>query len=354
MNYSNKISDSLVSESYSIYNYQKINYNTRIFKKSIVIKKGDLYRNELVKQSYKRLISLGLFKYVNISFDTINNNKLIGNIILNPATTQNLSFSLDGTNNERLFGFQNSLDYLHNNLFHGGERLSLSVKSSLEIQLLLTDSKESGFTNKPNTIEFGPHFHFYLPKYFLINKIGNLKKHINPTTEISGTFNIQDRPDFRRVNQELSFGWIFHEKKPITWHINPILISIIDIELTEKFKSQIEDLNDQYISASFQDHVVAGGVFSFEYNNQKFKYNSRAFYFKSTLELAGGSLFRIHELINKEKDLVTNSYNFLGIRYAHYQKITFDIRYYQPFSKNHHQKECLPQLQDYNNYQPDN
>ena len=43
-------------------------------------KKNDFYNYDYAKQTYKRLISLGLFNYVNISFDTISNNHLIGNI----------------------------------------------------------------------------------------------------------------------------------------------------------------------------------------------------------------------------------------------------------------------------------
>lgn len=324
--------DSIENSFFKIVNYQPINFKSKVFKNSIFFKKDDYYKKSVAQQTYRSLISLGLFKYVNISFDTLTDNKLVGNIELTPSKTQNLSLSLDGTNNERLFGFQGGIDYFHNNLFHGGEKILISLKSSFEIQLLLTDSKETGISNKPNTTEFGPEFHFYLPKYLLINKIGNLRKHINPVTEFTGAFNIQDRPDYYRRNQELSFGWIFHENKTTTWHINPLLISIVDIEINSDFQNQIESYNDQYILSSFQDHVVAGGVFSFEYNGQNLSYNSNSLYFKTTFESAGGTLFNFHELINKDKNSLTDSYDFLGIRYAHFQKATLDLRYYQGLS----------------------
>jgi len=324
--------DSIENSFFKIVNYQPINFKSKVFKNSIFFKKDDYYKKSVAQQTYRSLISLGFFKYVNISFDTLTDNKLVGNIELTPSKTQNLSLSLDGTNNERLFGFQGGIDYFHNNLFHGGEKILISLKSSFEIQLLLTDSKETGISNKPNTTEFGPEFHFYLPKYLLINKIGNLRKHINPVTEFTGAFNIQDRPDYYRRNQELSFGWVFHENKTTTWHINPLLISIVDIEINSDFQNQIESYNDQYILSSFQDHVVAGGVFSFEYNGQNLSYNSNSLYFKTTFESAGGTLFKFHELINKDKNPLTDSYDFLGIRYAHFQKATLDLRYYQGLS----------------------
>ena len=324
--------DGIENSFFKIVNYQPINFKSKIFKNSILFKQDDYYKKSIAQQTYRSLISLGLFKYVNISFDTLPGNKLVGNIELTPSKSQNLSLSLDGTNNERLFGFQGGIDYFHNNLFHGGEKILISLKSSFEIQLLLTDSKETGISNKPNTTEFGPEFHFYLPKYLLINKIGNLSKHINPVTEFTGAFNIQDRPDYYRRNQELSFGWVFHENKTTTWHINPLLISIVDIEINSDFQTQIESYNDQYILSSFQDHVVAGGVFSFEYNGQNLSYNSNSIYFKTTFESAGGTLFNFHQLTAKNKDPLTDSYDFLGIRYAHFQKATIDLRYYQGIS----------------------
>ena len=93
---------------------------------------------------------------------------------------------------------------------------------------------------------------------------------------------------------------------------------------------QIDSLNDQFIAASFQDHIVAGSVFSFEYNNQNTKIRKNDFYAKATVESAGGLLHQIHELIGKDKNPLTNSYDLLGIRYAHYKKATVDLRYYQP------------------------
>ena len=327
---SNLSIDSISKSGIYIYNYNPISFKKKIFNKSIRLKKGDLYTNELAQNSYKRLISLGLFKYVTISFDTIANNSLNSNIELAPSKVQNFSFSVDGTNKDRLLGVLGSLNYTHNNLFHGGEKLLLSLKGSFEIQMLLTENRQSSSSIRPNTTEFGPEFHFILPKYFLINRLGGFKNHINPLTEFTGAYNIQNRPDFYRKNQELSFGWIFHERKKITWHINPLLISLVDFNLDSTFRSLINTLDNEYILASFQDHVVAGGVFSFEFNGQDLNHNSNSFYLKSTFESAGGSLFRFHELSNKEKNISSNSYDFLGIRYAHFQKLTLDLRYYQP------------------------
>ena len=114
-----------------------------------------------------------------------------------------------------------------------------------------------------------------------------------------------------------------------------MLISAIDISPSDAYQLQIDTLNDQFIAASFQDHVIAGGVFSFEYNGQNLNRSKNDFYIKSSFETAGGTLYNFHSITGKSKDPLTNSYyDLLGIRYAHYQKMTMDIRYYQPIFYN--------------------
>ena len=120
----------------------------------------------------------------------------------------------------------------------------------------------------------------------------------------------------------------------MTWHINPLLISAVDITKKAEFEQQIIDLDDQFIAASFQDHIIAGGLFSFEYNGQNDRKAINFFYMKATVESGGGLLFRFHQAINKPFDnSTTNSYNLLGIRYAHFQKLSLDFRYYVPLGE---------------------
>ena len=49
------------------------------------------------------------------------------------------------------------MNYTHNNLFHGGEKLTLSFGGGIG-QLLLTDDENIEQSNSFNTIEFGPDF----------------------------------------------------------------------------------------------------------------------------------------------------------------------------------------------------
>jgi len=254
------------------------------------------------------------------------------NINLIQSKSQTFTLSTDGTHNEGLFGIEGSLSYSHRNIFKGAEHLSVALTGGFESQLLITGNSDSLNSLNAilfNTLEFGPKLALTIPKYLFINKLKRLKNHSSGRTEFTASLNYQKRPDFTRSIQELSFGWTIHEKGPFTWHINPLLISAIDITKSNDFQAQINALNDQFIAASFQDHIISGGFFSFEYNGQKDKKLKNVFYVKATLESGGGLLYRAHQLLNRPFDNpATQSYNLLGIRYAHFQKVSTDLRYY--------------------------
>ena len=131
------------------------------------------------------------------------------------SKTQTFTLSADGTNNEGLFGIEASLSYDHRNIFKGAEKLSISVAGGVETQLLVTADDEDPNSNNSelfNTKEFGPKISLVLPKYLLINNLKLLRDHVNAKTEFTASLNYQQRPDFTRSIQELSYGWIIRER----------------------------------------------------------------------------------------------------------------------------------------------
>ncbi len=318
--------------------YQKLICKPELLYNALAFKVGDLYSKSDNNLTYKKLSGIGLFNAVSIQYDTTQTNGLSVYIKLKQAKNQTFTLSADGTNNEGLFGVEGSVNYAHRNIFKGAEKLSISMSGGVETQLLVTGSEE-GVSNDINselfnTVEFGPKISLILPKYLLLNNLKILRNHSNAKTEFTASLNYQKRPDFTRAIQEVSYGWIVREKGPITWYLNPLLISAVDITKEPEFEQQIIDLNDQFIAASFQDHIIAGGLFSFEYNGQNDRRAVNFFYIKTTFESGGGLLYRLHQAMNKPyDDTASNSYDLLGIRYAHFQKLSLDLSYYVPIGK---------------------
>lgn len=311
---------------------------------SVLFDVGDLYQKSKEEDTYKKFMSLGNYRTVSMKYDTIQGDLRV-RIYLEPSKSQTFNIAADGTHTNGLFGVEGSMTYTHSNLFGGAERLRISVSGGLEMQRLLfasdsadTFGSEVSTVNELastfNTVEFGPKLSLTLPKLlFIQSPLERLLKSklSNPQTEISASVNFQRRPDFKRGIEEFSFGWIYHETAPITIRFYPLIVSAIAIEKSTDFENRINELNDRFLAASYQDHIIAGGKVSFIYNGQNDKKVKNTFYFQSTLETAGNLLRGAYNLLNRPYDNDSlQSYNLFKIRFAQFVKISGDLRYYQP------------------------
>lgn len=311
---------------------------------SVLFDEGELYQKTKEEGTYKKFMSLGNYRTVSMKYDTIQGDLRV-RIYLEPSKSQTFNIAADGTHTNGLFGVEGSMTYTHSNLFGGAERLRISMSGGLEMQRLLFASDSaatfgsevstvSGIANTFNTAEFGPKLSLTLPKLlFIQSPLEKLLKSklSSPQTEISASVNYQRRPDFKRGIEEFSFGWIYHETAPITIRFYPLIVSAIAIEKSQEFENRINELNDRFLAASYQDHIIAGGKASFIYNGQNDRKVKNTFYFQSTLETAGNLLRGAYNLLDRPYDNDSlQSYNLFNIRFAQFVKISGDLRYYQP------------------------
>lgn len=324
----------------SIISRKELAFKPKLLYNSVRFMEGDLYKKEDVIATYKTLSSLGTFKSTSIEFDTLENgcNDLVARIRLQPAKTQSFTIATDGTHRNGLLGIEGRIAYSHKNIFKGAEKLQISLSGGVEMQQLLVDEDENNegledvISNLSsfNTIEFGPVVSLTIPRFVFIGKL--FPKAYNPKTEFSGIINYQRRPDFTRNKENFSFGYVWHEKSPITYRFTPINISAIDIEKSDAFQAKIDELNDRLLAASYQDHIIASTKLSFTYNGQDIKKKQKhQYYFQSVFETAGNSLRAFYNVTNQPLNN-DGAYEFLGIRFAQFAKFSADFRHYNRFT----------------------
>ncbi|MCB9196979.1 MAG: BamA/TamA family outer membrane protein [Flavobacteriales bacterium] len=340
----------LTVDGIDFYHKYKIKIKPQLLATTVLFKEGDLYKKSLIDATYKKFMALGNFRAVNIKFvENEDDGTLIAMIRLEPSKAQTFTAATDGTHTNGLFGIEGSMTYTHSNVFGGAERLQVSVAGGLEMQRLIfaSDSSSSNIgtdvTNVNelaktfNTLEFGPKVSLQIPRMIFIQSPLErmLKTHLsNPKTEFSASLNYQRRPDFRRSIEEFSLSWIYHETAPITWRITPLTISAVAIDKSDAFQAKIDELNDRFLAASYQDHIIAGGKISFIYNGQTDKKVKNTFYLQSSFEAAGNALRATYDLTGKPfSNDSLQSYDLLNIRFAQFVKLSVDFRYYLPISK---------------------
>lgn len=339
----------LTVDSIDFYHKYKMKIRPQLLASSVLFKEGELYKKSLVDATYKRFMGLGNFRAVNIKFiENEEEGTLIALIRLEPSKAQTFTAATDGTHTNGLFGIEGSMTYTHNNVFGGAERLQVSVTGGLEMQRLIFASDSAAtvgsevssvgeIANTFNTLEFGPKVSLQVHRLiFIQSPLEKLlhKRLANPNTEFTSSLNYQRRPDFRRSIEDFSFSWVYHETAPITWRITPLNLSAVSIYKSDAFQERIDQLNDRFLAASYQNHIIAGGKVSFIYNGQTDKKVKNTFYVQSSFEAAGNALRGAYNLAGVPyANTHLESYDLLNIRFAQFVKLSLDLRYYFPISK---------------------
>jgi outer membrane protein assembly factor BamA len=309
----------------------KLKADPGVISQSIFIMPGEDYDAEKVKQSYKHLSSLRIYKLVNIVFEEKNPDDpyiheyypLVCHIQLSPTTSQSYTVELEGTNSAGNFGVGGNLNYQHRNLFGGAENFSTRLSGAVET---INEIDREGFGNM---IELGIEGRLTFPKFLLPFKTEQFIRKNNPKTSTSISYNYQHRPDYTRSVFQTTFGYNWTSGDFITHIINPVSLNYVKmIDATDEF---IEDIEDTYLEYSYEDRLILGVNYSFIFSNQDIKKTKDFVFFRTNLETAGVLLKGMAMAINAERDSL-GRYIMFGNAFAQYLKGDVEFRYFKIFN----------------------
>lgn len=335
--------DSVGHYSLNVMYRTELNIKPKVLHKKISYKSGDYYNHSAIESSFKKLSNLGLFKLIHMNFENDSaygqSEHLKSVINLEPLKTKTFALESNGTHTDGLLGIEGRLSFSNKNLFKKAIQGQISLIGGLEAQrsILSTDNNNlssdlTGLAASLNTLEFSPQISFTLPSY-LLRFTGLLDDHNNPKTEIITAYNFQRRPDFTRNIFSLSGATIINEKRAHTLRIDWPEFSLVNIyNESSSFLSRIDLLNDKFLAATYQDHIISASRVTYEYNNQHLNNLNNNFYFKAALEQSGNLLRWGFEKSKAPIDEL-GGYEVFNTRFAQYIKATIDARYYRNFKK---------------------
>jgi outer membrane protein assembly factor BamA len=323
--------DGLTSFRYNEFEFRhddKLKADPGVISQSVFIMPGEAYDAEKVKQSYKHLSSLRIYKLVNIVFEEKDPNDpymhddypLICHIQLSPTTSQSYTVELEGTNSAGNLGVGGNLNYTHRNLFGGAENFTTRLSGAVET---IREIDQQGFGNM---IELGLEGRLTFPKFLLPFKTEKFIRKYNPKTSTSIRFNYQHRPDYTRTMFQTTFGYNWTGGDFITHIINPISLNFVKmIDASDEF---LEDIKDTYLEFSFEDRLILGTNYSFIYTNQDIQKTRDFVFFRTNLESAGLLLKGVARAIGTERDSL-GRYIMFGNAFAQYVKGDVEFRYFK-------------------------
>jgi len=306
----------------------KLKADADVISQSVFIMPGEVYDAEKVKQTYKHLSSLRIYKLVNLVFEEKDPGDpyqhdyypLVCHIQLSPTTSQSYTVELEGTNSSGNLGVGGNLNYTHRNLFGGAENFTTRLSGAVET---IKEIDKEGFGNM---IELGLEARLTIPKFLLPFKTEQFIRKYNPKTSTSISYNFQQRPDYTRSVFQTSFGYNWTSGDFITHIINPVQLNFVKmIDATDEF---LEEIKDTYLEYSYEDRLILGINYSFIYTNQDFQKTRDFVFFRTNLESAGLLLKGVAKGINAEVDSLGRHIMF-GNAFAQYVKGDVEYRYFK-------------------------
>lgn len=304
----------------------KLKLRPRVIIETLQFKNGDLYDVQKVIDSYARLQSLNLFKFINIVFsegkDEYGELYLVCDIQLTPMKRQSYDLFLEGTNNAGNIGVGGNLSYGHRNLFRGAENLTFSVWGALK--------KEQANNGKIfNTREIGSELKLVTPQFWLpFLRMSDFRRNFAPRTSMSLSFSFEETPYYVRRVASAKYGylWQLNDKR---WRYNFDLIDFNYVLMSDVDTSFIDGLRNEYVKSAYMDHMILSATFSMIYTNQVLKSATSYNYFRWNMETSGNVLWAMDKILSASKKSKgsENYYEVLGTRYAQFVKGDVEYRY---------------------------
>lgn len=253
-----------------------------------LIKEGDRYNKTVIEETYSRFSQIGLFSSVSIQSTPTDSLTVIPNITLQANTLQGYKAKLEGSiNSNALFGISPEISYFHKNLFRGAELFTFGINADFQFKP----------RSKTRSTEIGTVATLVLPK-FLFAPSKWFRGKVLPSTEITLSYNYQNRPEYNRNIFSASYAYTWNIAQRIFFKATPVQFNMVRVFDLDPFF--YEKTTDPFLRYSYKSHFDLGIGFNFYYTTDNSSNPSRSyFYTRFQGDLAGNLL----SLFNKAMDM---------------------------------------------------
>jgi len=301
------------------------NISPRVIARSVYLRKKQIYSRENHTITLNRLMSMGNFKFVQVKFsesDTTANGYLDVTILMTPMPKYTFRTELDLISKSNNYtGPQLNLSVLNRNTFKGAELLNLTMAGSFETQI--------GQGANLFSYSLNPQAELTFPRFLVPF---NIKSHsrYNPKTRLLLSYNFLKRVNYFNMNTfQFIYGFKWKESIRVDQEFNPVNISYTTIgNRSTTFDTLL--LRNPFLAKSYEEQFIAGGSYSFTYNEQMLPAKKTQLYFHFAAETAG-NLFSLVNLVGGNKVSSNQPSKIVGAIYSQYAKLSVEGRAFYNF-----------------------
>jgi len=298
----------------------------KVLSKSIYLRKNEIFSRQNHVITLNRLMSMGNFKLVQINFsDSKEGPGLLDvTILMTPMPKHTFRAEMDVVSKSNNYtGPRMNLSVLNRNALGGAELLNLNLAGSFETQL-------SGNNKNQFSYSYNPQLELTFPRFLVPFNIRKTSSISVPKTRVLLSYNYMKRVDYFDMRTfQFIYGYKWKENIRKEHELNPIDVSYTSIGNKSTVFSNLLD-SVPYLAKSYEERFIAGGSYSFNYNEQVTPGKKMQYYAHFTSELAG-TVFSLAKAIAGEKVSASNPSKVAGSIYSQYAKMGIDARGFYNF-----------------------
>jgi len=295
--------------------------------RSVYLKKDEIFSRRNHTITLNRLMSMDNFKFVRVKFsdsDTTAIGYLDVTILMTPMPKHTFRAEMDFvTKSNNYMGPRMNLSLLDRNTFRGAEILKLNMAGSFESQL---NGKEKNLYS----FSLNPQLDLTFPRFITPFNITRTKSIYIPKTNLSLSYNYLKRVDYFDM-QTFRFGYSYNWKANFRAEhkFTPVNVSFSTIgNKSLVFKELLDSI--PFLKKSYEEQFIAGGSYSFTYNEQLLAGKKMQYFFHANTEFAGNA-FSLAKNIAGEKISSANPAKIVGSIYSQFAKLSLEGRAYYNF-----------------------
>ena len=305
----------------------EMNIRPRVILRSVYLKKNEIYSRQNHNITLNRLMSMGNFKFVQLMFsdsDTTAPGYLDVTILMTTMPNHTFRAELDIVSKSNNYtGPRMNLSLLNRNTFKGAELLNLNMAGSFEAQL-------SGKEKNLYSYSWNPQVELTFPRFLLPFNIKRTNSIYIPKTLFSISYNYLKRVNYFDMSTfQFIYGFKWKENNRKEHELNPINVSYTSLKNQSTLFTDLLASNP-FLKKSYEEQFIAGGNYSFTYNEQTTPGKQIQYFLNTTAESAGNA-FSLAKLIVGTKPSSENPSKVVGSIYSQYTKISIDARGYYNF-----------------------
>ncbi len=323
------VTDTLKYRRMTVHGYKGLKLRRSVLLANIKMRTGRTFALSDQNLSQQNLSSLGIFRSIVMNVTPLDSIRGKDSIDVDIALRYALpiEFMVEAnvsSKSNSYIGPGIILGINHNNLFGGGEQLSVRLNGSYEWQ---TGGKE-GNSSLFNSYEFGVTGALTFPR-LLGPKLKRHLRRLKSNTRIQLGANIMNRPRyFKMVSLNTSLSYEFHSSSTALHNFTPFkLVYTKLLSSSDQFNQTLDE--NPAIALSFRDQFIPSLGYIFTYDNGYESNRNNRWIWQVSATEAGNLFYGIYSLCG-----VKGEKKIFGNPFSQFVKLTNELKYYHYFPHN--------------------